>query len=346
MTVIAKQNLRKTFILSFIVGILFMIITPFIDNHFTANLFASGFYIGFVSLFMILMFEYFLSSVYLRRINASSQILLNSIAYLFILTANIIAATNIFKLSTGNDFSFTEVFFRTDFQMGLAISFLCILMIQFLLMINTLLGKHVLWNIMTAKYHRPREVSKIVMFIDITSSTMIAEKIGHLKFLSLLNDFFYDLSEAVLITKGEIYKYVGDEAIIIWDVKKGVRQHNCINMFFELQEKLIRNKANYLKKYGYFPGFKAGLHMGQVVVGEVGSIKKEIAYIGDVLNTTARIESFCSEADEPFVVSKNIIDILLLPNHFLLKSLGKPKLRGKENEIELYAIRKAENAEQ
>jgi adenylate cyclase len=36
---------------------------------------------------------------------------------------------------------------------------------------------------------------------------------------------------------------------------------------------------------------RAGLHCGPVVIGEMGSLKKEIVFLGDTVNTTARIQN-------------------------------------------------------
>jgi len=42
----------------------------------------------------------------------------------------------------------------------------------------------------------------------------------------------------------------------------------------------------YLEKYDILPSFKAGMHLGEATVGEIGVIKKDIVFSGDVLNTT------------------------------------------------------------
>jgi len=52
--------------------------------------------------------------------------------------------------------------------------------------------------------------------------------------------------------------------------------------------------AYYLSKYGRVPVFKAGIHGGKVMALEVGSVKKELAYLGDIVNTTARIQGECN----------------------------------------------------
>jgi adenylate cyclase len=203
-----------------------------------------------------------------------------------------------------------------------------------------LLGKNFLLKLLIGTYHRPFEEERIFMFLDLKSSTSIAEKLGHTKFLSLLNDFFYDLTEPVLLTRGEIYKYVGDEAIISWKMKTGVKDNRCLECFFLLKEKVELNSQKYLNKYGLVPGFKAGLHGGLIVTGEMGFIKKEIAYMGDVLNTTARIEGSCNEFGEELIVSDMLLSKMKNDERNDIHSLGKIKFRGKESNLAVSSIRR------
>jgi len=41
--------------------------------------------------------------------------------------------------------------------------------------------------------------------------------------------------------------------------------------------------------------FKAGIHIGKLVAGEMGVVKKEIVFSGDVLNTSSRIQAECNK---------------------------------------------------
>ena len=66
----------------------------------------------------------------------------------------------------------------------------------------------------------------------------------------------------------------------------------------------LKEKMNYyMKEYGVAPTFKAGIHAGDVTVGYIGIIKKDLVFSGDTLNTTARIRSKCHELKHSFIVS-------------------------------------------
>ncbi len=105
-----------------------------------------------------------------------------------------------------------------------------------------------------------------------------------------------------------------------------------------------RKKEKYLQQYGLIPSFKAGIHCGKVVVGEVGIIKRDITYSGDVLNTTSRIQSMCKEFNVEVIASTDLLTELEMINNFRIETLGAIKLRGKQKEVWLNTIRQSELA--
>ena len=94
----------------------------------------------------------------------------------------------------------------------------------------------------------------------------------------------------------------------------------------------------YMSKYGMIPEFKAGIHCGSVMAGEVGIIKRDITYSGDVLNTTSRIQGKCKEFNAEVIVSDELVSLLQLNGFYTLQLLGAIKLRGKEKDVELSTL--------
>jgi adenylate cyclase len=177
------------------------------------------------------------------------------------------------------------------------------------------------------------------MFLDIKSSTSIAEKIGHTKYFNLLKDFFADITSAIIENRGEIYQYVGDEVVISWSLQNGIRDANCLKCYFNIKKKMDVLAPIYKKKYGVVPEFKAGLHYGNVTAGEIGSIKRDIIYSGDVLNTTSRIQEQCKIYDVNFLISRRTFDLVKDKEQFELIHLGNIELRGKQDKIDLNTVR-------
>src|SRR6478609_7357277 len=126
-------------------------------------------------------------------------------------------------------------------------------LLVFFLQSNRLLGEGVLWKFILGKYHKPREEERIFMFLDMKSSTTIAEKLGHVHFYTLLNELFHEISQPVLQTKAEIYQYMGDEVVLTWEVEHGLENSKCLKTFFMFRESLLRNSDNYFKNFGVKP---------------------------------------------------------------------------------------------
>ncbi len=208
----------------------------------------------------------------------------------------------------------------------------------FILQINDKFGQGVLLNFLLGKYHRPKVDNRIFMFMDLKSSTSYAEKLGHVKYSQLIQDCFFDLTEIVLSHEAKIYQYVGDEVVLSWDVDMGINHENCLKTFFAYED-LLQSKSPYYKnKYGIIPEFKAGLNLGAVTVAEVGEIKKELAYHGDVLNTAARIQSKCNDFQKKLLASEQIITHFKKQLTFGFEFLGDVILKGKEKSVNIYAV--------
>lgn len=182
------------------------------------------------------------------------------------------------------------------------------------------------------------EVERIFMFLDIKSSTSIAEQLGHLRYFELLNDFFKDIADPISRNKGQIYQYVGDEVVVSWDLENGLNEANCLNCFFDIVETMSDLAHHYQQKYSLIPNFKAGMHFGKVSTGTVGTLKKEIIYTGDVLNTASRIEGLCNRHEVNLLLSKDLIDRLPISNNFIPRRIGEINLRGKSTDIMLYTV--------
>ena len=211
-------------------------------------------------------------------------------------------------------------------------------LLVFFLQVNRLLGEGVLWKFISGKYHKPREEVRIFMFLDMKSSTTIAEQLGHVRFYTLLNEIFHEISQPVMETHAEIYQYVGDEVVLTWEVKQGLKNSNCLRSFFLFRENLAKNSETYFQRFGVRPMFKAGLHFGKVISAQIGDLKREIVYNGDVLNTTSRIQNECNKYQRDCLVSGALMKRLQNTNGFQWERIDVVTLRGKGSEVELFSV--------
>lgn len=216
--------------------------------------------------------------------------------------------------------------------------YIIVILTIFFLEVSEKYGPGVLKKLLLGKYYSPQQEDRIFMFLDIKSSTAIAEKIGDKAYFRMLKDFFRLATEPVLNSRAEIYQYVGDEIIISWDRKEGFENANCLRCFMLIKEAIADHEKYFQHEYGIVPAFKAAIHSGIVTTGEIGIIKKDIVYSGDVLNTTARIMALCNEYNAPLLISATIYTELKNTLGFIFTYRDNPSLRGKAASIGIYSV--------
>jgi adenylate cyclase len=215
------------------------------------------------------------------------------------------------------------------------------LVINFVLQIDRMLGRGVLLNFLVGRYHRPREEERIFLFLDLAGSTALAERLGGPRFLELLNQLYHHMAGPILEHRGEIHKYVGDEVIVTWTPAEGLTRAACVRCALAIEAHIAARAAHYQGAFGTVPSFRAGLHIGRVASGELGDLKQEIAFLGDGMNTTARLVEACRAQDRRCIASGALLERLALPEGVTAAPLGPIPLRGKEAPLPLFALSRA-----
>ena len=208
---------------------------------------------------------------------------------------------------------------------------------QLYLEINDKYAPGVFLDILAGKYIKPKIENRIIMFLDLKDSTPIAEKMGHQQYFLFIREFIYFISLALIEHNGIIYQYVGDEIVVSWKYnKKNMKE--CLASIIAARKNIQKKSEHFRRVYGTVPEFRIGIHTGDVTVGEIGVIKKDLAMSGDTMNTTARIRSACNELNQKFIVSKDFAEKSNL-KEFQMESLGLVELKGKASGIELFALK-------
>lgn len=242
-------------------------------------------------------------------------------------------------------FGVTISFYEFVFEPGSFAIYFYLLVVDFFLtalrQVNLMLGSNNLGKLITGKFYTPAEEERIFMFLDLQSSTQHAERLGHIEYSKLIQDCFNDLS-IVAKFDADIYQYVGDEVVLTWKLKDGLKNQNCLQAYFSFKKQLEVRSTYYDQTYGNKPFFKAGIHAGIVTVTEVGKYKKEIAYHGDAINTAARIQGKCNEFNAALLISEHLRDQLNTVD-FNFKKLGSIPLRGKAQEVIINSVQAIDN---
>ena len=55
------------------------------------------------------------------------------------------------------------------------------------------------------------------------------------------------------------------------------------------KDEINGQKEKYFDKYGFVPGFRAAFHCGRVIRGEIGDVKSQLVFLGEVMYIVAPI---------------------------------------------------------
>lgn len=221
-----------------------------------------------------------------------------------------------------------EAFVLAEILQDIVYSFLVVALLLFVLQMRALIGGRTLLNVVLGRYHRPVREQRIFVLFDLIGSTPLAGKIGDERFHEFLSAFFFEMDAAVTQFGGEIYSYVGDAMIATWPL--GERAHNArtVEAVFEARRRLAQQEPWFKSTFGETPQFRAVLHGGSVVAGECGDSRRQITYLGDVLNTTARLEALSKQLGADNIISHKLLERLTLPAGIAVKDLGQHALKG------------------
>ena len=153
-----------------------------------------------------------------------------------------------------------------------------------------------------------------IVFTDIVGFTKLTAKDQQLA-SDLLDIQRAEFQPLVELYQGKWIKEVGDGLILTFDtINKAV--HCCIK---------IQEKAKTIENLS----IRIGIHLGEI-------LEKENDIIGDDVNITARIEPF--SAPGGIAISNKVNDGIIRESEFTTKYLGKPKLKGVAQKVEVYCI--------
>ncbi len=168
-----------------------------------------------------------------------------------------------------------------------------------------------------------------LMFSDIRNFTKLSEPMDPQLLVTFLNRYLGEMTSAIQGHQGTLDKFIGDGIMAFFGAPKPLEQP-AMAAFQAAKEKLQRlDKLNTeLKQEGTQPlAIGIGLHMGEAVVGHIGSEERvDYTAIGDVVNTASRLEGVTKEVGYPLVISATVYEIL--QNEDVFDDLGEVAIKG------------------
>ncbi len=205
-----------------------------------------------------------------------------------------------------------------------------------------LVGYRTFMALLLGKYRRPYAERRFFLFVDVVGSTAIAERLGALEAHRFLAAVFSAVAEPIELCRGEIHQYVGDEIVITWVEADGVADARALRCFFAMRAALAADANRFVQRFGVQPELRAALHLGEVIAGEVGQVRRAIVFHGDVMNTTGRLEQATREVGCFFIASAQALASQGPPPDIRTRDLGALALRGRVEPIHAFCVEQSD----
>lgn len=172
----------------------------------------------------------------------------------------------------------------------------------------------------------------ICLATDGEQYTSLAEQHSPEELSKLLNNYYQLLFEPVRKHKGIISDVVGDAMLAIWTSYQPdayLKQAAC-EAALEIIENISKNSNEHA-----IPT-RIGLHAGEIVLGNVGAMDHfEYRAVGDIVNTTNRIQGLNKQLNTQVIISEDTLRHL---DNFITRELGVFRLAGKRKPVKLYEL--------
>lgn len=176
-----------------------------------------------------------------------------------------------------------------------------------------------------------------ILFSDVRNFTARSERMEPEALVEQLNAYFAAMVEAVFATGGTIDKFIGDAVMASWGGLIDRSEEEMATLALEaakgMQEGLARLNSEWEAKG--WEGFEVGIgiHIGDAVVGEIGSEERsDFTAIGDAVNVASRVEGMTKQLGVSLLVSGRVAKSAEAG----LVLLGAFRVKGREEGLEIF----------
>jgi class 3 adenylate cyclase len=181
-----------------------------------------------------------------------------------------------------------------------------------------------------------------VLFCDIRGFTSMSENKPPEEIVFELNEYFNVMADAISSANGTIDKFIGDAIMAVFGGV--IALDNSASSALCAARLMIKNLEilNEDRVRRGLPEIRngIGLHYGEVFIGAIGSEnRKDYTVIGDIVNTTSRIESLCKEHKVSILMSEKFCSELPPEQKANCYHLTDTLVKGRKEMITLYAVK-------
>jgi len=178
-----------------------------------------------------------------------------------------------------------------------------------------------------------------IFFSDLANFTTLSERFEPERIVSLLNDYFTEMSQVILDSQGVIDKYQGDGIMAFWGAPISLEDHAIRACHAARGCQVRMGKINQALSRGGIPplSMRIGLHSGDAVVGNMGSMQRfDYTIIGDNVNLASRLEGVNKQFGTKVIISETTYE--LARDWIEARELDLIAVKGKEKPIRIYEL--------
>lgn len=267
--------------------------------------------------------------------------LVNLLTLVLIVAAFLVNNDRMLLLVTEEPYRVQEIFAMGQFYKlvlrVVVVTSIAILVVQ----LEELMGRRMFLGVLLGLYEKPKAEERIVLTLDLVNSTGLAERMGDLRYYRFLNVTYSLMTDAVLRNEADIHKYVGDEVIFTWPMRAGVRYENCLDLYFDIAQRIEAHAEELKAEFGTVPHYRAALHGGRVISAQVGHIKRAIDLSGDVMNSVSRMLGLAKAMKVDLLVSAEILErIPKAQERFSLGEESTMPVKGRKREVRVHSVQR------
>ncbi|HXV29801.1 MAG TPA: adenylate/guanylate cyclase domain-containing protein, partial [Sinorhizobium sp.] len=207
-------------------------------------------------------------------------------------------------------------------------------------LLETYVGPHASEQILAGATTRGSGVTvgAAILICDLRDFTKLSDLWPRDDVIDILNGYFDAMSEPIERHGGEILKFMGDGLLAIFPLSDRMACNNLLSAIGEAQAALATLNEENLRKGHDALGYGIGVHVGDVMYGNIGSRKRlDFTVIGPAVNIASRLESLTKELKRPVLLSRAFVEMAGCEAQ--LENLGSYPLRGLEEPVDVFAFR-------
>jgi adenylate cyclase len=178
-----------------------------------------------------------------------------------------------------------------------------------------------------------------IFFSDLAGFTTLSEKLPPEEVVHILNTYLERMTSVIMENNGFVNKFEGDAVMAFWGAPLGADDQaaQAMRAALRCQEELLVLNDDFEKNGLPRLGMRIGINSGDVIVGNIGSLKRfEYTVIGDAVNLASRLEGINKQYGTRIICGS--LAAQMAAGEMALRRLDRVRVKGKRNPEEIFEV--------